>query len=97
VVRDVIAGRGPVVLDPVEDDDAFGHTPSGAPILAAARARSLVSVAIPGPVADGPVAGVLTVIRRDGRRGFALADAALFTGIAAHLSITLANQGLFDG
>lgn len=93
VVRDVIAGHGPVVLDPVEDDDAFGRTPSGAPILAAARARSLVSVAIPGPAAGGPVAGVLTVIRRDGRRGFSLADAALFTEIAAHISIALSARG----
>lgn len=96
VVWDVIAGHGPVVLDPVEEDDAFGRTPSGAAILAAARARSLVSVAVPGP-ADGTVSGVLTVIRRDGRRGFSLADAAMFTEIAAHISIALSNQGAFDG
>jgi PAS domain S-box-containing protein len=96
VVRDVIAGHGPVVLDPVEDEDAFGRTPLGAPILAAARARSLVSVPIPGLAAGDAVAGVLTVIRRDGRRGFSLADAALLTEIAAHISIALSARGVLD-
>ncbi|HEX4063601.1 MAG TPA: PAS domain-containing protein [Streptosporangiaceae bacterium] len=90
VIRDVVAGKGPVVLDPVEDEEAFGRTPSGVPVLAAARAESLISVALPGSA--GTVAGVLTVIRRDGRRGFSLADAGLFTELAAHISLALRRR-----
>jgi GAF domain-containing protein len=85
---------GPVVLDPIEDEAAFGRTAAGAPILAAAQAGSLVSVALPAP--EG-AAGVLTLIRRDDRRGFALADVALLTEIAANIAITLGNRGMLDG
>lgn len=94
VVADVIATGGPVVLDPIEDDGAFGRTPSGVPILAAARAGSLVSVALPEA---GRVAGVLTLIRRDNRRGFSIADVGLFGEIAAHLAMTLSDRGLISG
>jgi phosphoserine phosphatase RsbU/P len=93
VITDVLKSRGPILLDPIEDEDAFGHTPSGLPILAAARAGSLVSVAIP---AAGRVAGALTVIRRAGRRGFSIADTGLFAEIGTHLGITLSNHGLLD-
>ncbi|HEV2451355.1 MAG TPA: PAS domain-containing protein [Streptosporangiaceae bacterium] len=93
VVKDVLKSGGPVLLDPIEDEDAFGHTVSGTPILAAARAGSLVSVALP---ADGQVSGVLTVIRRAGRRGFSMADAGLFAEIGAHIGLTLSNRGLVD-
>jgi phosphoserine phosphatase RsbU/P len=89
VIRDVVAGKGPVVLDPIEDEEAFGRTPSGAPVLAAARAESLISVAMPGYDGDAAVAGVLTVIRRDDRRGFSLADVRLFAEIAANISVAL--------
>jgi PAS domain S-box-containing protein len=94
VIRDVMDTGGPVVLDPIEDEAAFGRTAAGAPILAAAQAGSLVSVALPAP--EG-AAGVLTLIRRDDRRGFALADVALLTEIAAHIAITLGNRGMLDG
>lgn len=93
VIRDVIATGGPIVLDPIEDDEAFGRTPAGAPVLAAMRAGSLVSVALPGPE---PVAGVLTLIRRNDRRGFALADVGLCGELAAHLAMALAGRGLLD-
>jgi PAS domain S-box-containing protein len=94
VIRDVLKSGGPILLDPIEDEDAFGHTPSGVPILAAARAGSLVSVALP---ADDRVIGALTVIRRAGRRGFSIADAALFAEVGTHIGITLSNHGLLDG
>jgi sigma-B regulation protein RsbU (phosphoserine phosphatase) len=95
VIRDLIATGGPILLEPIEDDAAFGRTPSGAPILAAARAGSLVSVAIPYPGASPAqgVAGALTLVRRDGHRGFSLADVGLFTEIAAHISMALGNRG----
>jgi phosphoserine phosphatase RsbU/P len=98
LIKDLVATGGPVLLDPIEDEAAFGHTPSGAPILAAAHAGSLISVAIPhpggsaGPAAGGGVAGVLTVIRRDDRRGFSLADLSLFSQIAGHIAIALRGR-----
>jgi PAS domain S-box-containing protein len=94
VIKDVLATGGPVVLDPIEDDEALGHATSGAPIVPAIRAGSLVSAGLP---AGEEVAGALTLIRRDNRRGFSLADAALFTEIATHLAITMTNRGMLDG
>jgi GAF domain-containing protein len=94
VIRDVLDTGGPVVLDPIEDEAAFGRTSAGAPILAAAQAGSLVSVAL--PAAEG-VTGALTLIRRDDRRGFSLADVALFSEIATHIAMTLGNRGKNDG
>jgi len=94
VIHDVVDTGGPVVLDPIEDEAAFGRTPEGAPILAVAQAGSLVSVSL---ARDGTIAGALTLIRRDDRRGFALADAALFAEIGTHIAITLGNRGMLDG
>jgi PAS domain S-box-containing protein len=94
VIRDVLATGGPILLDPIEDDDALGRTASGAPIVPAIRAGSLVSAGLP---AGGEVGGALTLIRRDNRRGFSIADAALFAEIATHLAITLSNRKMLDG
>lgn len=93
VIADVLATGGPVVLDAIEDDEALGRAASGAPIVLAIRAGSLVSAGLP---AGGGVAGALTLIRRDNRRGFAIADAALFAEIATHLALTLGNLGMLD-
>lgn len=93
VIRDVLATGGPVALDPIEDDEALGRTTSGVPIVPAIRAGSLVSVGLP---ARGKVAGALTLIRRESRRGFSIADAALFAEIATHLAITMSNRKMFD-
>jgi GAF domain-containing protein len=87
-------GGGPVVPDPTEDEAAFGRTPEGAPILAVAQAGSLVSVGLTGAER---IVGALTLIRREDRRGFALADAALFAEIGTHIAITLGNRGMLDG
>jgi GAF domain-containing protein len=81
---------GPVVLDPIEDEGVFGRTPVGVPILTAAQAGSLVSVAL---TAEEEIVGALTLIRRDDRRGFSLADAALFAEIAAHIALALGKPG----
>lgn len=93
VIRDVLATGGPILLDPIEDDEALGRAASGAPIVPAIRAGSLVSVGLP---AGEGVAGALTLIRRDNRRGFSIADAALFAEIAAHLAITMSNHKMLD-
>jgi phosphoserine phosphatase RsbU/P len=93
VIRDVMETGGPVVLDPIADEAAFGRTPEGAPILVGAQAGSLVSV---GLIRAETIVGALTLIRREDRPGFSLADAALFAEIGTHITITLGNRGMLD-
>jgi phosphoserine phosphatase RsbU/P len=93
LTSDVMDTGGPVVLDPIEDEAAFGHTPEGAPILAVTQAGSLVSV---GLARAETIVGALTLIRREDRPGFSLADAALFAEVGTHIAIVLGNRGMLD-
>ncbi|PJE93707.1 diguanylate cyclase [Streptomyces carminius] len=80
--------HGGVLRPHLDDPGILGRDAAGAPVLAGARAGSLLCV----PLADGaggPVLGTLTLLRTGGRRAFELAEAAAVERIARHVALAL--------
>lgn len=82
-----VLGRGQSLLFPlIEDESVLGHLASGAPVLAALGAGSLLSVPLRG---SRGVRGALTLIRRSNRGSFRLADLGLIEEIGEHIGLAL--------
>ncbi|MFE1167584.1 GAF domain-containing protein [Nocardiopsis sp. NPDC058789] len=82
-----VLGRGQSLLFPlIEDETVLGHSGSGAPLLSALGAGSLLSVPLRG---SRGVRGALTLIRRSNRGSFRLADLGLIEEIGEHIGLAL--------
>ena len=77
------------VLRQLIDDDEFGATLDGLPVLSALRARSLLCVPLRDH--DDVVYGALTLIRCSNRSSFRLADQGLLEEIGEHIGMALAK------
>ncbi|WP_017598642.1 PAS domain-containing protein [Nocardiopsis lucentensis] len=82
-----VLGSGQSQLFPlIEEEDVLGYAESGAPLLAALGAGSLMSVPLRG---SRGVRGALTLIRRSNRGSFRLADLGLIEEIGEHIGLAL--------
>ncbi|MEV2276087.1 PAS domain-containing protein [Nocardiopsis sp. NPDC049922] len=86
IPRDVLGGGQSLLFPLIEDEGVLGHAASGAPLLAALGAGSLLSVPLRG---SRGVRGALTLIRRSNRGSFRLADLGLIEEIGEHIGLAL--------
>jgi GAF domain-containing protein len=71
-----------------EDPDAFGHAPSGAPVLVRANVTSLLCVPL---TVDGAVQGVITLFRTGAHLAFSMAEAQVTDMMSRHIALALRN------
>jgi PAS domain-containing protein len=87
IAREVIANAKSVLHQQIDDEGVLGSAASGAPVLSALGAGSLLCVPLTG---TRGVRGALTLIRRSNRGAFRLADLGLIEEIGEHIGLALA-------
>lgn len=89
LVTEVLRTGNAALRTKVEDEETLGVTAGGYPVLDVLRAGSLMSV----PLRDGEtVLGALTLVRREGRTEFDLADLGMMEEIGEHLALALGAE-----
>ncbi|MER6162205.1 PAS domain-containing protein [Streptomyces sp. NPDC001868] len=72
------------------DPAAFGHDPSGAPVLVKANVTSLLTVPLTPPAT--PTAAVLTLFRTGPRPAFSLAEAKAMDTMSRHIALAMRSH-----